>query len=95
MPADHAVSVKTHQFVDLDRIAQEPHARLIIADAANDGAELADSQPCRQQIPKRQRKAEPQKNQSETTDCGALTLGRFCKPDKPLLPRKPLSFWNR
>ena len=50
MPEMQAVSVKTDQFVGLDRVAQEPHARLVVADAANDGAELAGDHPCRQQI---------------------------------------------
>ncbi len=42
------------------------------------------------------RTAEAQKNQSDSVACDTASRpGMFCKPDSPLLPRSPVSFWNR
>ena len=78
-------------------IAKEPHPRLVVSDPPNDRAKLARHHPSRQpHNPAPSATADAQRNQTEITDCGISSVpGIFCKPDSPLLPRNPLSFWNR
>jgi hypothetical protein len=45
MPAIIAVRVKTEELVALDRVAEEAHPRLVVADAADHAAELARHDP--------------------------------------------------
>ena len=37
-----------------------------------------------------------QKNPIDMTSCPKYSMpGMFCKPERPLLPLRPLSFWNK
>jgi hypothetical protein len=61
----HRRDGKDEQLVGLHRIAKEPHARFIIADAANDRTELARDDPGRKDVGEPQRQADAHRNQTD------------------------------
>ena len=88
MPAMHGGEGEDEELVAFDRIAKEPHPRLVVADAADDRAELARDDPGRQQIaqPQRQRRGpeEPDRDdrlrrRRRARACSAGPTARCCR----------------
>ncbi len=55
MPEIDGGQGKDEQLVAFDAVAQEPHPRLVVADALHDAAHLAGHDPGEQDVPQRQR----------------------------------------